>query len=205
MENKLQELTRKLYNEGVEKANKEAEKIIDEARQEADKIKSEAEKEAEKIVGDAEKKSKELKRNVENELQQAFKQTTRNVKQQITELIVSKVIEEPVKESFKDNKFVMKLIETAITNWTQKGGDMSNLAVILPKDLVKDFEKYFKGKTGKELNAKLEVKVSDSMKGGFAIGPADDSYKINFSEKDFENYFKNYLRPKTMDLLFEEK
>ena len=31
MENKLQELTQKLYNEGVEKANTEAEKIIEKA------------------------------------------------------------------------------------------------------------------------------------------------------------------------------
>ena len=48
MENKLQELTQKLYNEGVEKANEEADKIIKEAKAEADKLKKMLEKKRKK-------------------------------------------------------------------------------------------------------------------------------------------------------------
>ena len=40
------------------------------------------------------------------------------------------------------------------------------------------------------------------MKGGFKIGPADGSYKISFSEDDFENFFKSFLRPKTIEMLY---
>ena len=50
MEKNLDLLTRKIYEEGIEKANVEVEKIIDEARQKAESIVHKAKKEAEKIV-----------------------------------------------------------------------------------------------------------------------------------------------------------
>ncbi len=203
MENKLQELTQKLYNEGVEKANEEADKIIKEAKAEADKIKKNAEKEAKGIIEEAEQKSEEIKKNVHAELELASKQTVRKVKQQITDLITSKVIDEPVKKAFDDEKFVKEIIETMIKNWDPQKKESIGLSVLLPEKLEKEFEKYFKAKTGKELNAKLELSFSEAVKGGFKIGPADNSYKISFTEEDFINFFKSYLRPKTGEMLFQ--
>lgn len=202
MENKLQELTQKLYNEGVEKANAEAEKILAEAKSEAEKLKQEAEKEAQKIVADASQKSAEIKKNVDAELNLAAKQTIRTVKQQITDLIVSKVIDEPVKKAFDDEKFVKEIIETVVKNWNPQKNEIINLSVLLPVELEKEFSKFFTAKSGKELNANLEINFSDSIKGGFKIGPADGSYKISFSEDDFENFFKSFLRPKTVEMLY---
>jgi len=203
MENKLQELTQKLYNEGVEKANEEADKIIKEAKAEADKIKKNAEKEAKGIIEEAEQKSEEIKKNVHAELELASKQTVRKVKQQITDLITSKVIDEPVKKAFDDEKFVKEIIETMIKNWDPQKKESIGLSVLLPEKLEKEFEKYFKAKTGNELNAKLELSFSEAVKGGFKIGPADNSYKISFTEEDFINFFKSYLRPKTGEMLFQ--
>jgi len=203
MENKLQELTQKLYNEGVEKANEEADKIIKEAKAEADKIKKNAEKKAKGIIEEAEQKSEEIKKNVHAELELASKQTVRKVKQQITDLITSKVIDEPVKKAFDDEKFVKEIIETIIKNWDPQKKESVDLSVLLPEKLEKEFEKYFKAKTGKELNAKLELSFSEAVKGGFKIGPADNSYKISFTEEDFNNFFKSYLRPKTGEMLFQ--
>jgi len=202
MENKLQELTQKLYNEGVEKANAEADKILADAKSEAEKIKQDAEKEAKKIIADAEQKTVEIKKNVDSELSLAAKQSVRSVKQKITEMIVSKVIDEPVKKAFDDEKFVKEIIETVVKNWNPQKNETIDLAVLLPADMEKEFSKFFTAKTGKELNANLELSFSDSVKGGFKIGPADGSYKISFTEEDFENFFKSYLRPKTVEMLY---
>ena len=202
MENKLQELTQKLYNEGVEKANAEADKILADAKSEAEKIKQDAEKEAKKIIADAEQKTVEIKKNVDSELSLAAKQSVRSVKQKITDMIVSKVIDEPVKKAFDDEKFVKEIIETVVKNWNPQKNETIDLAVLLPADMEKEFSKFFTAKTGKELNANLELSFSDSVKGGFKIGPADGSYKISFTEEDFENFFKSYLRPKTVEMLY---
>lgn len=191
MENKLQELTQKLYNEGVEKANVEAEKILAEAKSEAEKLKQEAEKEAQKIIANANQKSAEIKKNVDAELNLAAKQTIRTVKQQITDMIVSKVIDEPVKKAFDDEKLVKEIIETVVKNWNPQKNEAIDLSVLLPTELEKEFTKFFTAKSGKELNANLELSFSDSIKGGFKIGPADGSYKISFSEDDFENFLNH--------------
>ena len=203
MENKLQELTQKLYNEGVEKANEEAEKILAEAKSEADKLTQNAEKDAQKIIDNAEQKSAEIKKNVDAELALAAKQTVRTVKQQIADMIVSKIIDEPVKKAFDDEKFVKEIIEAVVKNWNPQKNETIDLSVLLPEKLEKEFTKYFTAKSGKELNAKLELSFSDSIKGGFKVGPADGSYKISFSEEDFENFFKSYLRPKTTEMLYK--
>jgi V/A-type H+-transporting ATPase subunit E len=41
------------------------------------------------------------------------------------------------------------------------------------------------------------------MKKGFEIAPVDGTYKLSFSDEDFANLFKTYLRPRTKELLFE--
>ncbi len=55
MENKIQELTDKIYREGVEKGNEEAQRLIGEAQKEAQKLLEEARKQADSIVADAQK------------------------------------------------------------------------------------------------------------------------------------------------------
>ena len=50
MENKIQELTDKIYREGVEQGNEEAQKLIVKAQEEAQKIVENAQKEADSIV-----------------------------------------------------------------------------------------------------------------------------------------------------------
>lgn len=49
MENKIQELTDKIYHEGVEKGNEEAKNLIHNAKAEAEKIIAEAKKEADAL------------------------------------------------------------------------------------------------------------------------------------------------------------
>ena len=42
----------------------------------------------------------------------------------------------------------------------------------------------------------------NGMKALFSISPADGSYKVNFGEEEFENYFKEFLRPQLVKMLF---
>ncbi len=52
MENKLQQLTQKLYDEGLEKGRAEADRLVAEAKTNAAKIVKEARAQAEKIVAE---------------------------------------------------------------------------------------------------------------------------------------------------------
>ena len=67
MKNKIQELTDKIYREGVEKGNEEAQKLIANAQEEAKRIVEEARKEADSIVTTAQKSATELADNTKSE------------------------------------------------------------------------------------------------------------------------------------------
>ena len=68
MDNKIQELTEKIYNEGVEKGKEEAQRIVNEAKETEKKMLVEAHKQADQILADAKKSAQELKNNTEAEL-----------------------------------------------------------------------------------------------------------------------------------------
>jgi V/A-type H+-transporting ATPase subunit E len=71
MEQKIQELTNKIYQEGVEKGEQRARQLVSEAEAKAASILAEAKAQAEKILLEAQNQAAELKRNTEAELKQA--------------------------------------------------------------------------------------------------------------------------------------
>ena len=81
MDTKIQELTDKIYKEGVEKGNEEAGRIIAEANAQKDTILKDAEAEAKRIVAAAEKQAAELKKNTEAELKLFRHPVCRGVKE----------------------------------------------------------------------------------------------------------------------------
>ncbi|TAJ15583.1 V-type ATP synthase subunit E [Marinilabiliaceae bacterium JC017] len=202
MQTKLQELTDKIYNEGVQKAHEEADSILKKARQEADSILANAKKESEKTIQNATKKAEELHRNMEAEMKLAASQAISALKQQIAGLVTLKVVEPGVKEVFSDQDYLQKLIESVVKGWTQTGN--FDLNVVLPEAKQAELSAFFKNNLAAELNNGLTFGFEKNLKAGFKVGPKDGSYIISLSEEDFKNFFKAYLRPKTNELLFEK-
>ncbi len=205
MENKLQELTEKIYKEGISKGNEEAENIIKNAKSEATNIISNAKKEADKIIADARKKSSELQKNTESELKLSSKQAINALKQKTTDLINGTIVKNTVDKAFNDKEFIKGIILTVIKNWTSGTAESADLSVLLPTKDEKELKDYF-AKSAKNLMDKgLEIKFDDTLKSGFQISPKDGSYKVSFTDKDFENFFIQYLRPRLIELLFAEE
>ncbi len=203
MTSKIQQLTETIYNEGVQKAKEEAEAILKEAKEKAAGIEKEAQKKAEKKVAEAEEKAQELKKQVDSEIKMTLNQAVSAMKQEITSLIAMKVIQPPVKELFSDKDYLQNLISTVVKGWMKK--ESFDVKVILPEQDRKKLEDFYKKNLADELNKGLEVSFAQNMKSGFKIGPADGSYLISFTDEDFTNFLKAYLRPKTSQLLFEEE
>ena len=108
-----------------------------------------------------------------------------------------------MKEVFSDVKYLQNVIQTVVKGWV-KTGDF-DLNVILPTKEQKELETFFKNSLATEMNKGVKVSFDNSLVSGFKIGPKDGSYIISFTEEDFNNFFKAYLRPKTVELLFENK
>lgn len=202
MQTKLQELTEKIYSEGVEKAKLEADAIIKAAQEKAKAIEQEALSKADSIVAEAESKAESLKLHIESELKMSIGQAVAALKQTIANTVCMKAIQPSVKELFGDKEFLKGLIGNLIKGFAEKG--TMDLLLILPENDRQELETYYKNQLASELNKGLELSFSDGVRSGFKIGPADGSYIISFSDTDFTNFFKDYLRPKTKEILFDK-
>ena len=205
MENKLQELTQKLYTVGVEKAKNEGETILAEAQKKAKEILKNANTEAEKIIEKAKAESSDLKKKTESELALSSKQVITTVKNRIINLITLDLLSKDIKNSLNENDFIKSLIELVVKKWDVDDAQSTDLQVILPKDKKDEFDKFIKAKINNLLAKGLEINFDEDFKSGFKIAPKDNSYIINFEQEDFDNFFKTYLRAKTANLLYGEE
>jgi len=205
MQNKLQELTEKIYKEGLTKGTEEANQIVSKAKDDAAQIIADAKKQAEQIVAQAKKEAEDLKKNVETEVGISARQVVSGLKQDIANLIEAQVIQTPLIDALKDTNFIKEIIEAALKNWDPKSNEKISLQVLIPESNEKDLRAYLSEKVMATLNQEFEVVADKNLKYGFKIGPKDGSYVISFSDKDFENLFREYMRPRILEMLFGGK
>lgn len=201
MQNKLQELTDKLYNEGLSKGKQEAEQMKANAKREAAQIIAQAKEEAEAILRKAQEDAAELKSKTENDIRMASAQAFTSVKQQIENVIVTKALKS-VKEIAQEGEFIKSILTSIVTAFNPSSSEPVALEVILPAEKRAELEKFAQEKLATLCNGGLEVKFSKAIAGGFKIAPKGEGYMISFTDKDFENIIAEYLRPKTKELLF---
>ena len=187
MQNKLQELTEKLYNEGLSKGKTEGEALLAKARSEADAIIAEAKKQAEAIVIKAQKDADDLK-------------TVSETRQAVESLVITKAADARVKTALSDEEFVKTIITAAVKAFAD--GKDCGIEVCLPESAKETLEGFVKNEVAKTLKTDVEVKFSKKIGGGFTIGPKDGGYFINFTDEAFNELIGEYLRPATKKILF---
>jgi V/A-type H+-transporting ATPase subunit E len=193
---KIQELTSKIYAEGVEKGKAEADRIIAEAKAAEKSIIDEANKKAENIVTTARKSATELRENTESELKMYASQASEALKTEITNLVTDSLSANNVKAAVEDKTFMQKLIVDLVQNWSK------NEMLTIGTANADELKNYIAGNTKNLLDNGLKIESVNGMKTAFTLSPADGSYTVKFGEEEFIEYFKEFLRPKVRELLF---
>jgi V/A-type H+-transporting ATPase subunit E len=205
MQNKLQELTEKLYKEGLSKGQTEAEEILINAKTEAKKIVDDAKQQAESIIEKANKSAAETKKNADAEIAMVSRQVIAQVKQSVETLITAKAINNTTNAAMNDVQFVQTLIKTAVESFKVDNQNVT-LCVLLPETKQNDLDAFINNAAIKQLNdGKLEFVFSKQIKSGFQIAAKNNGYYISFTEQDFLNLFSEYMRPKMRQLLFGQE
>ena len=201
MENKLKELTDRLYGEGLEKGRVEADRLVAEAQAKAEQIVAEAKAEAAKIVKEAETKAADTSKNSMTEISLAGKQALATIKEGIADAIIAKSVTESVKAATVDAEFVKSLLLEVAKNWSGDGSKCE-LKALLPEALETQFSKLFEASAKELLAAGVEVGYSKDVRTGFKVGAKEGGYYIAFTDESFEALMQEYLREKVSKLLF---
>ncbi len=193
---KIQELTEKIYREGVEKGQIEAERIIEEAKQKAAQIVAEAQAQAQGIEAQAQKKAAELDANTKSELKLYTGQAMSALKSEITNVLTGDVVKKAVAGLTGDKDFLGQFAVTLASKWAE------NEPLVISSSEADSLKSYFAAHAKELLDKGVTIEKVNGKPTLLSISPADGSYKVNFGKEEFETYFKNFLRPQLVEMLF---
>ena len=202
MQDKLQKLTQKLYEEGLSKGRTDADDLVSKAKEEAKAIVNEAKVKAEAIVNEAKRNAEELRKNTETEVALASRQTIATLKEQIQTLVTAKELTPKIKDVVDDTAFLKEMILLVCKNWEGNTQANAELEVMLPENAKTELLKELKSMLENALDDGVTVKTSEKVKSGFKVAPKEGGYYISFTEEDFDALFQEFLRPKVAELLF---
>lgn len=192
----LQELTDKIYAEGVEKGNAKAEELVAAAQEKAAAIVAAAEKEAAEKVAAAEARAAELDKNTRAELKLYADQSISAIKTAITDLLSDQIASDAVKAATADKAFMQKLIVELASNLANGGNVTIQVAD------AEDLKAMVAGQAKAMLEKGIKIEEVKGQKVSFVIAPAKGGYKLAFGDAELVAYFKEYLRPQLIELLF---
>jgi len=196
MENKIQELTEKLLNDGVEKGNAKAAQIVADAEAKAAQIIADAQAKAAEIEESAQKAAKALDSNTKSEIKMYAGQALNALKSEVANVVGDKIVKEATAMVVDDkafmNEFMLKLAES----W----GAQEDIKISTAD--ADSLKALFAQKAKALLDKGVQIEQVNGKGALFTIQPADGSYKVNFGDAEFENYFKNFLRPQLVEMIF---
>lgn len=202
MSDKLQELTEKLYNEGLSKGKNEGERILAEARKKADEAIAAAKEEAASILAKAEQDASDLRKKAESDIRMASQQALQATRNDIENLLVGKISAGGINATLSDPDFLKSVIEAVTGKFSATEG--VDMALTLPESLRTQLEPWVATELAGKLDKGVSAYFSKKIAGGFTIGPKNGSYFISLTDETFRSLISEYLRPVTRKLLFGE-
>ncbi len=196
MDAKIQELTEKIYNEGVKQGQAEAERLIAEAEARAKKIEADAIARSEEIIRSAEHRASELKKNTESELRLYTAQLVESLKSSISDQIQGEVAKNSVQALSSDPTFIQGFILKIAEHF-----DLTQGVEISTAD-AEGLRSYFTSHAKALLESGISIRSVAGKPSDFTIAPQDGSFKVQFGEAEFIELFKSFLRPEMNRMLF---
>ena len=193
---KLEEITDKIYAEGVEKGRNEAKNIVAEAEKKAKDLLERAEQEAAAKVARAEQECADLKKNTCAELKMYTEQSLNALRTEVTDLLTGKITEDSVHAATADATFMQGVI-LKMTESLAKAGHVT----IDAKD-AEALKTYFVAQAKGLMDKGVTINEVKGLKTAFEIKPEKGGYKLAFGEAELIAYFKEFLRPQLMEMLF---
>lgn len=199
---KLQELTERLYSEGLSKGRQEGEQLLAKAKEEAAAIVEKARLQAQKTVDEANRKAADIAAKAASDVKMASFQALEATKGDITAAVEAKVVTEAVEGVLSSEEFIRQIIMEAARKVSFESA--CDLSVILPESAGSSLEQFVSTEVSKAIGKGIDVTLSKKIKGGLRIGPRDGGFFVDLSDETFNSLICEYLRPSTRKVLFGE-
>ena len=169
MNNKIQELTDIIYNEGVVKGQAEAEKVLADAKAQAEQILAEAKAQADSIVEAAKKSAAEMSENTTKELKLYASQALNALKSEVASVVTDTIVKEEVSGFVSQKDYLNQFIVQLASKWAE------NEQIVISVADAEELKKYFMSKAKELLDKGVEIKFYNIIapKRGFVKGKSE--------------------------------
>lgn len=193
---KINELTNKIYQEGVEKGKAAADALISQAKSEAQSIIEQAQREAERLLAEAQKEAEELNTRTKAELKMYATQAVDALKGEVATSISDNILKQGVKQTAENKDFLGQFLVALASQWD------AQQPMVVSSEKAEELKAYCATHARHLLDGGLSFNKVNGADVLFSIAPADGAYRIDFGQEEFMNFLKAFVRPQLMDLLF---
>ena len=134
--------------------------------------------------------------NTKSELKLFAGQAVNALKSEVATIVTDKLVTSSVKDFVQNEDFLNAFIVALASKWS-----VDEPIVISTSD-ADSLKKYLAAHAKALLDQGVTIQHVNGIKTLFTVSPADGSYKVNFGEDEFMNYFKAFLRPQLVEMLF---
>ncbi len=199
MDHQLEALTRKLYDEGIQKAESEASEILEKARQEADQILGLARKNAEELRLTASADADQFIQRARAELKLAAEQTLGSVRTALEGLIRKEALEQPVHSALHQPETLTAIIRMAIEKMDiPKDGEP--LILLAPEDAA-NISQPLRASLLELFDQEPLIQPMPGIRAGFRIQKGKTGYQLSFTDEDFIAFLIPYLSKEVQQIL----
>lgn len=203
MESRLETLTQRIYEQGVERGRDEARAIEEKAQAEAAAIVAKAKAEAEDILRLAHEDAQGQKGRALAEIRLAGDQALSALRQEVVYLLSRSALKADVDKILDDSNSLMDVVLQAVQATIARTGK-ADLEVAFSAEARGKLEKIASARLKEILDKGLEIRFDGRFERGFRIGPKNGDYQVSFTDADFLVFFQGYLKARTREVLFPE-
>lgn len=194
MENTLERMVDRIYQEGISRAEEKARSIVAEAEAKAQQVLAQAASESARVLAEAERQANDKKRSTEAELRAAAARVITGLKHDIGSLLRDRVVTRPVKAALSDVEFIKEVILAIVKQ--QQGREF---AIVLSQAQQAVLVESLRAAMQEKL-AQLEIQ-GDNRKSGFSIVAKGAGYELEFSEHALADFLEPHVKQATAELM----
>lgn len=195
MDDKIKQLTDKVYTEGVERARTEGERIIAEAQERAASIVREAEARATELRQSAEQSNIRHREQTESELKLYAQRLVESTRASIEDSLTGTIATDAVRALQLDGDLLRQLVLKIV------GGFSVERGVVIETAEAEALQAHLSSAAKGLLEAGLEIKSVAGVPTHYVVRPKDGAYKVEIKPETFVELFKSVLRPTLASLL----
>lgn len=193
MESNIDSLTKKLYEEGISKAEADGDRIIFNANEEAKKIIEEAKNKSEVILNKAKNEANKLNHSVQSEMQLAYHQMLGVLRQRITDVLTDEALSNTLNESLNKEDLIKEMILLLVQN-IQLEKNQYKLQLLLNEKLKRQIDNWIALEVNTKLKEGVHIEVIEGKSTLIRISEDKGKSYLEISEATLEEFFRSYLR-----------